>query len=190
MTLKNMSGNSWLGRVILVAWLVSSVIVMFLLGHIDNVVHDQLYDFGLQFSFAWANSYWIAFRLIYVCMAVPSILSAIKLGIDFSKSKEIPPVKKHASIKKHIPEPVSKPALKAANSKRNSVLISCPSCEKTFSKPMTMLDFSTGKAKLVNACPYCNKILSDVNRSEDKKEFETRVLGPEEKADAKHQRWR
>jgi uncharacterized Zn-finger protein len=193
MTLKNMSGNSWLGRVIHVAWLVSSVIVMFLLAHIDNIVHDQLYDFGLQFSFAWANSYWIAFRLIYVCMAVPSILSVIKLGLDFwkiSKSKETPPVKKHASIRKHVPKPVSKPALKAENSKRNSTLISCPSCEKTFSKPMTMLDFSTGKAKLVNACPYCNKILGDANRSEDEKEFETRVLSPEEKTDAKHQRWR
>jgi len=191
MTLKGL--ETWFTKVTLVLWLVSGVFVLFLLGRIDYIIHNDLYGFGLQFSFVWADPYWAVLRLIYVCLAVPSILSAIVLGLDFwkiSKGKGIALVKKHASIKKHVPKPVSKPALKAENSKRNSTLISCPSCKKTFGKPMTILDFSTGKAKLVNACPYCNKILGDTNRSEDEKEFETRVLSPEEKTDAKHQRWR
>lgn len=189
MTIKNIFGNSWFGRVILLAWLVSSVIIILLLGYIDNVIHDQLYNFGLQFSFAWANPYWIAYRTIYVCLAIPSILSAVKLGLDFwdtFQGREITPVQNHAPIQKSIPKPVSKPALKTENSKYNSMLISCPSCKKTFSKPMTMLDFSAGKAKLVHACPYCNKILGEANPSEAEKEFETTVLSPEEKTDAKH----
>lgn len=71
----------------------------------------------------------------------------------------------------------------------SSVTARAPSCKKTFGKPMVMPDFSTGKAKLVSTCPYCNKVLGDTNRSEDEKEFETRVLSPEEKTDAKQQRW-
>lgn len=131
------------------------------------------------------------------------------MGLDFwkmFKGEEITLVKKHEPIKKHVPKPVSKPtpkpeskptpkpvskpALKAQNAKGNSMLISCPMCKKTFGKPMVMLDFSSGKAKLVNTCPYCNKILGETDESEEKKEFETRVLSPDEKTDAEKQRWR
>jgi hypothetical protein len=43
------------------------------------------------------------------------------------------------------------------------MLINCPKCHKVFSKPMSMLDFSGGKTRLVNVCPYCNYILGDAN---------------------------
>ncbi len=45
-----------------------------------------------------------------------------------------------------------KPRLQAAN----GLLISCPSCTKVFNRPLVMLDFSGGKTRLVNICPYCN----------------------------------
>ncbi len=38
----------------------------------------------------------------------------------------------------------------------NGLLISCPSCNKVFNRPLVMLDFSGGKTQLVNLCPYCN----------------------------------
>jgi len=49
---------------------------------------------------------------------------------------------------------------------QNHMLISCPKCKKVFSKPLVMLDFSTGKSRLVNVCPYCNYVLSSEESSE------------------------
>ncbi len=40
----------------------------------------------------------------------------------------------------------------------------CPSCKKTFSQPLVMLDFEGGKSKLVNVCPYCNQVLGDTEQ--------------------------
>ena len=71
--------------------------------------------------------------------------------------------------------------VKAQPLKGNSMLISCPSCKRTFSKPLVILDFGSGKAKLVNVCPYCNARLGDAGGNEGEKDVETRVLGPDEK---------
>jgi len=37
--------------------------------------------------------------------------------------------------------------------------LSCPTCGKTFSRPLVMLDFGDGKTRLVDVCPYCKHIL-------------------------------
>jgi len=31
----------------------------------DKIVHSDLYNYGLQFSYSWANSYWINYNLMY-----------------------------------------------------------------------------------------------------------------------------
>lgn len=198
--MKNAWVNSRLGRFILVAWLVCSAMIIFLLGNLDSIVHDQLYDFGLQFSSDWANPYWFALRLTYVCLAVPSILTAAALGLDFWKvfndKKQVPvrkssrePVGKPEPVRKPASGPASKPALRVQDVRGNSTPILCPSCKKTFGKPLVILDFSTGKAKLVNTCPYCNEILGDRDGNEDKKDFETRVLSPDEETSTKRRKW-
>ncbi|HLC00361.1 MAG TPA: hypothetical protein VJL33_03500 [Candidatus Bathyarchaeia archaeon] len=43
----------------------------------------------------------------------------------------------------------------------NGLLISCPSCKKVFNRPLVMLDFSSGKTRLVNICPYCSHTLGE-----------------------------
>jgi len=40
--------------------------------------------------------------------------------------------------------------------------ISCAKCKKTFHRPLVMLDFSGGKARLVNVCPFCNQIVGGI----------------------------
>jgi uncharacterized Zn-finger protein len=47
------------------------------------------------------------------------------------------------------------------------IVISCSSCKKVVSKPLVMLDFNSGKAKLVNVCPYCNAILGNAEQQND-----------------------
>jgi len=43
---------------------------------------------------------------------------------------------------------------------------SCPSCGKTFGRPMVMLDFEGGKSRLVNVCPYCGHVLGFAENGE------------------------
>ena len=52
----------------------------------------------------------------------------------------------------------------------NGLLISCPSCKKVFNRPLVMLDFSSGKTRLVNICPYCSHTLGEA--SDQKKDDE------------------
>ncbi|MEM3874110.1 MAG: hypothetical protein QXU45_03145 [Candidatus Bathyarchaeia archaeon] len=175
MTWKKMLDNGWFVRVVLVLWLVSAVFVVFLLGRLDWVVHHELYDFGLQFSLEWALGYWATVRMIYVFLATPIFLSAtyfvlevwrfVKEGHDRGMLAKAP----------SPAEPV-KAQQKATVAEQNHMLISCPKCKRVFSKPLVMLDFSGGKTKLVNVCPYCNNILGcaeeeDADKKEEKNSF-------------------
>jgi uncharacterized Zn-finger protein len=45
----------------------------------------------------------------------------------------------------------------------NGLLISCPHCKKVFNRPLVMLDFSSGKTRLVNVCPYCSHTLGEAS---------------------------
>jgi hypothetical protein len=38
---------------------------------------------------------------------------------------------------------------------------SCPNCDKVFNRPFFTLDFSSGKGRIVNLCPFCNQVLSE-----------------------------
>lgn len=160
MTLKDLLGSSTFNKVALVLWLVSSVFVLILLLRIDSIVHGELYNYGLQFSLNWAVGYWAFVRLIFVCLAVPAVFSVVVLVLGFFS-------RENGGVRR-----ISLRGLKLGNGKsqtlkESSMLISCPKCKKVFSKPLSMLDFSTGKANLVNVCPYCNHVLGSAE--EEKK---------------------
>lgn len=175
MNLSDTLGNSVFSRIILVLWFANSFFIVFMLSRIDWIVHDELYNYGLQFNYVWANPYWFSLRLIYVCLAIPSFLSAVLLGLDlWNKFGSQKPSAR--SIVKHVG---------SKSLKEDRMLISCPSCNKTFSKPLVMLDFGSGKTKLVNVCPYCNMTLLDTTDSVDAKDLETQVIDPDEEAKIK-----
>jgi uncharacterized Zn-finger protein len=146
-------------RVVLVLWLVSSGFALFLLSRIDWIVHSQLYDYGLQFSLDWAVSYWAFVRLVYVCLAVPLVLSVVVLVFGFVN---------RGDGEKFVPKSVeTKPSGGRVQPLReNHMVISCPNCKRVFGKPLVMLDFSGGKTRLVNVCPYCNHVLGDADEKE------------------------
>jgi hypothetical protein len=41
-----------------------------LMSRIDYIVNATLYEFGLRFSYVWANDYWITYNAIFVMFAV------------------------------------------------------------------------------------------------------------------------
>jgi len=165
-TVRDLLGDYWFARIVLVLWLVSSFFVLFFLGRIDYIVHHDLYDFGLRFSLEWANPYWVTLRLIYVYLAVPAVLSAVVLGLDFWRKVNS---NKRVSRRRRKPE-----SGKVQPLRENSMLISCPSCKRVFGKPLVMLNFDSGKPRLVNVCPYCNAVLGNaVLGSADEESLET-----------------
>ena len=58
----------------------------------------------------------------------------------------------------------------------NSMMITCPKCRKIFGRPLNMLDFSKGRAQLVNVCPYCNYVLGSAAETDSES---TRVILPD-----------
>lgn len=176
MSWKSVFSGFWLVRVVLVLWLVSSGFIVFLLLKIDDVVHHQLYNFGLQFSVDWAVPYWSFLRLVFVCLLVPGVLSGVVLvfsvlGREGSERKRL--VVKHEKVE--APREV-------VASKDNHLLASCPKCKKVFGKPLVMLDFGGGKTRLVNVCPYCNCVLGDADAGERDRD-EVGVIGVEEEVE-------
>jgi uncharacterized Zn-finger protein len=171
--------NSWLARVILVLWLVSAVFVLFLLGRIDWVVHNELYGYGLQFSLDWAVGYWSVLRSIQLFLAVPIAFSVVYLVLEVwafvRDRRSVPPVVERKPV-----APV-KPLKRSFNAVegQNHMLVSCPKCRRVFGKPLVMLDFSGGKTKLVNVCPYCNHVLS--RDGEEAEKGDVRIAGFDEK---------
>jgi len=171
MNIRGFLDRSWLMRLVIAMWVVSAVFVMWLLNRIDGIVHGDLYHYGLQFDFAWATPFWSFERLIYVCLAAPLVWSGIALVYDFWHGR-----RDSVSVVKHVNKPSNG---KVQPLRENSMLISCPRCKKVFGKPLAMLDFSGGKAKLVNVCPYCNHVLGSAN-GEGSKEEEVEVTGLDE----------
>ena len=48
-----------------------------LLLEIDKLVNGALYDYGLNFSYDWAQSYWLMFRVTLVLIVAAIILISI-----------------------------------------------------------------------------------------------------------------
>ena len=176
MSLRRLLENNWFMRVLLVLWIVSAVFVLFLFTRVDSIVHDQLYSFGLRFSDVWAAPYWGFARLIYVCLGVPMALSAFVLALGFTRKIDDG---RKGNVKQEVKQE-ARPKPKPVNNGPQNMVVSCPSCRKVFSRPLVMLDFGSGKPKLVNVCPYCNRVLGTAE-NEKEAESETQIADADEK---------
>jgi uncharacterized Zn-finger protein len=192
-------------RLIMLFSIFSSAFGVFLLYRLDNTIHGDLYNFGLQFSYNWALPTWTLERLLGVCLILPIAFGSSALVWDIHKSRNKEPVVKRVELKpqqqpqplqsQHLPPkqqpqqpqppaaPLGNNDVKAQALRDNSMVISCPNCKKVFSKPLVMLDFSDKKTQLVNVCPYCNVVLGKACSEVEKENIDVRVLGLDEKAE-------
>jgi uncharacterized Zn-finger protein len=163
MSLESLLKSHWLARIVIVLWLVSAILIIFLFKKIDGIVHGDLYNFGLQFSFDWASPYWTFSRLIFVCLGLPMTLSLLVLGLDLFRS----------NADKHVIKQEEKSVdAHSEGLRENNMFISCPGCRKVFSRPLVIIDFSGGKPKLVNVCPYCNHVLGCADEGESNSDMQ------------------
>lgn len=175
MNLKTFLQGPWFQRIVLFVWLVSSALVMFSQKTIDAIVNVTLYGYGLQFSDRWAIPYWTYAHMLYATQFVSIALTAVALASGFLRKENGD--RRTPKREKNNDRPASKPEQNAnvsvpgrEKTTRCTTGISCPTCKKTLSRPLVMLDFSDGKATLVNVCPYCNAVLG---KAEEQNESQT-----------------
>jgi hypothetical protein len=165
MDLKGIIRSNWFTRIVLLSWIISAVSIFVLLKNMEVIVHGQLYDYNLQFSPDWADPYRFYTWLIDISLVLPIALSSIALASSFLEVKEVPekiivPQRERPSQANVKIEP--QPAVKVASEKvenGNGKGICCPQCKKIFGRSLVMLDFRSGKNRMVSVCPYCNHIL-------------------------------
>jgi len=188
MAFKDLLDSKWLIRLLLVSWIISAVLVIYMVNNLDLIVHGTLYNFGLQFNNLWANSYWMYLNLIYVSLGATFGIAFFAMMVGFYRSRPI--VTQTIKVPEKIEKPkISKlkrlqqrkqvPKAQVDNVNVNNMIISCPNCKKVFGRPMVMLNFEGGKTRLVNVCPYCNHGLDQINDG-DKSDPEFHIRGQDE----------
>lgn len=148
---KSLLQHRWLVRIVLILWVFSSVLMLFLFSNIDRIVHHDLYAYGLQFSITWASDYWGLALAIYVCMIGPAALSIGMLAHDLVRNMN----SAHAGKKRNDRQMLEK-----------SMLVTCSKCKRRFNKALVMLDFTQRPPKRVSVCPYCNTVLDSTEEND------------------------
>jgi len=171
MDLKGVFGTKWFAVFVNVIWLVCAALVLFVLMKVDAIVNGELYNYGLQYNVGWWINYSLFFNIILIFIGIPMVLSAVTLVFSLWAREEV-------VVKRVTPKPKKVVKKVAVSEDKNHMLISCPHCHKLFGKPLIMLDFTSGKSKLVSVCPYCNKKLTDTENG--RSGVSTGILGSEE----------
>ena len=127
--------------IVLIASAAAAIFVLSSLMFIDSIVHQQLYGYGLQFSYDWANPYWIASKASYI-MLVFILATLIFMAYLTRKQWKQAQAKTGLIIEEDL-------------------VYKCGGCGKTITKPIKMLDFTQKPIKEINVCPYCHKILTE-----------------------------
>ncbi len=165
----------WLIRLVMAAWIGTSLLAAFLLYQLNGIVHGTLYNYGLQFNESWAVPYWDYERLLYVCLYAPSFVGGAVLVFDLWRSRSEKPL-----IVRQVNTVVPRAGVAAPSNivfRERSAKVKCPECKRILSRYLNMLDYSSGKPRMVDVCPYCNHVLApseDTNGNGD-----VRVLEPE-----------
>lgn len=72
---------------VLVTIAAASLFIMLSLNQINNIIHGELYNYGLQFTYRWAMPYWVLSGVIFgLCWLNISIATVATLYI-FKKSR-------------------------------------------------------------------------------------------------------
>jgi len=143
----------------------ATVFAAYGLNLLDNLVHGTLYNYGLQFSYDWANPYWMILRGIQALMGLIAVFTLVNTVYFYRKHIYTKPQAKITVVEKMVaPSPAQE-----IQPQRVSGLVKCPHCQRTFSQPLRMLDFHSERPKIVNICPFCNEAIPPILYEEAEK---------------------
>ena len=71
--------------------LAAAATTLYLLNMLDQVIHGQLYNYGLLFDLAWANPYWTLLRIVQILLGVIAAVTSLDVVLT---------VRKYVTVKK------------------------------------------------------------------------------------------
>jgi hypothetical protein len=77
--------NPSVARITLIVMAASSLLAMFSINQINYIVHGDLYNYNLSFSYAWAIPYWVLSGIIFGLCWVNIIITAVTAVYVFKK---------------------------------------------------------------------------------------------------------
>lgn len=172
--------NQWLSRILLIAIIATSSIVMYAINEIDKIINGnqvgQLYYYSLQFSLDWANPYWGFTQIIYISLGATIIMSTVVLLLEFIKTKKtthpLPSLKSSQKFIQTTPlpivsktQPTSKPPEvtiiqhkpEPATSQKPITAKPVEIKTKTTNKTAATAVTTTETAQTNSTCPSCKK---------------------------------
>ena len=64
-------------------------IALIMLSQIDKLVHGTLYSYGLRFDIAWAEPYWLMYKIMLVALVAAILLfSLVELPVPAFEEKD------------------------------------------------------------------------------------------------------
>lgn len=138
--------------------LISAVSVAYLLTLIDSIVHNQLYQFGLNFSYDWADPYWMVLKASLALLGLTAAAASMNITYFFWKKVTKPQVRK-TKVRGQEVSGVAEEEAKAEVTPQDAAMPSlfrCTSCGRSITHPLRMLDFNSQRPKMINICPFCN----------------------------------
>lgn len=148
-----------IGVLVSILVLIASVSVAYLLTIIDSIVHNQLYQFGLRFSYDWASPYWMILRISLALLGLIAVAASMNITFVLWKRLKRPRIVEAPTEEE---EKVQK-AEAARPSSGVPSLFRCTSCGRSITHPLRMLDFHSQRPKMVNICPFCNATVVPVS---------------------------
>lgn len=73
----NSNGFNRLAIAVLVVCIVNAIVSAYIMNLLDNLIHVQLYHFGLQFDREWADPYYIYAYSMYTALGVSVVSSLV-----------------------------------------------------------------------------------------------------------------
>jgi len=145
--------------------LISAVSVAYLLTLIDSIVHSQLYQFGLNFSYDWADPYWMVLKASLALLGLTAAAASMNITYFFWTKMRKPQMKKPKVRQQEVSgvtEEEAKPEVAPQDTAMPS-LFRCTSCGRSITHPLRMLDFNSQRPKMINICPFCNATVAPVS---------------------------
>ena len=155
----------------------NGALTIFLLTRLDYSVNWTLFDYGLQFSSTWHDPFETYLHLAFVFIGtsvasnivVFSVIFARKRARDRAVEKNVGGVlqecvivadENSAKLEKNVKVETKTQHAGSGEKEKvkgeiSEISVTCPYCKGLVSKYLLTLDFSDGKARLVNICPLC-----------------------------------
>lgn len=138
---------------------------------LDKIVHGTLYNYGLQFSYDWANPYWTLLRIVQGFIGLAAVFTVVSSVYVYRKYIYTEPhgmqTRIEKSEKRVISSSVEEPEPLGGETQRVGSLVKCTHCNRVFAQPLRMLDFHSERPRIINICPFCNEVIPPILRREE-----------------------